>query len=193
MEVFHIEYRFKPGKANRLQIGKGCRPQCDVMVHSPLSFKMSRRLDGSILFEGVKIAYRHVSQGPPPKGATGGLLNKSAENSSCVFVVRGINRLGWEASSLLHAYFSNYGDVSSIRLACTSRTDEYLPPSVAFVVMANSESVEAVLLAAGAVSSNGYLIIAGQRILIQSYNQPKSSNEDDCPDTVTSVVNTLDL
>ena len=132
-----------------------------------------------------RLTIRHVSQGPPPRvpvpsrAVTGPVRE---ENTSCVFVVRGVHRLGDDPAALLRSYFSQFGPVASLRFACPARSESVFSPSVAFVVMTSPLVVAAIL------RQEPHLIL-GRRVLVEPY---VTGNEIDSEFT-ESVLKSLDL
>jgi hypothetical protein len=157
-------------------------------------------LDIAEIIKGCRIPIRHVSEGPPPKTQTTSIERVTApnrakrdENSSCVFVIRGISKLGEDASSLIRSFFSRFGTIASLRFATPGRqgqADREFAPSVAFVVMSHSREVAAVL------ETDSYLI-AGRRVQVEEYNRavsPNPSSEDDAfDDMASSLMKSLEL
>jgi hypothetical protein len=113
-------------------------------------------LPRSALFSGVRIPVRHISEGPPPHRKN---FNLSVQ-STCLFVARGVGRLGYEANKMLIDYFSNYGRVSSVKVACTDQ----LKASIAFILMSDPDEVSAVL-------TSPIHVIDGYQVTVQPYFQ----------------------
>ena len=133
-----------------------------------------------------RLSIRHVSQGPPPRLVAAASVVSSGtreEKSSCVFVVRGVHRLGDDPAALLRSYFSQFGPVASLRFACPARSDSVFSPSVAFVVMASPAVVSALILS---VHSH---VINGRRVHVEPY---VTGNELDS-EVTESVLKSLDL
>lgn len=153
-------------------------------------------LDISEIMRGSKIAIRHVSEGPPPKTqpsserVTAPGRVKREENSNCVFVIRGVSKLGDEAGNLIRAFFSRFGTISSLRFAAPGRQgqDRDFAPSVAFCVMTNASEVASVL-------ENDSYVIGGRRVQVEEYNRTVTpSPEDDAfDDMASSLLKSLDL
>lgn len=135
-----------------------------------------------------RLTIRHVSEGPPPRvpavsRVSGGSGVPREENTSCVFVVRGVHRLGDDPASLLRAYFSQFGPVASLRFACPARSESVFSPSVAFVVMTAPSVVAAIL------RQDQFHFIAGRRVQVEPY---VTGNEIDS-EVTESVLKSLDL
>jgi hypothetical protein len=132
-----------------------------------------------------RLTIRHVSQGPPPRvpavARSSGSVLPREENTSCVFVVRGVHRLGDDPASLLRSYFSQFGPVASLRFACPARSDSVFSPSVAFVVMTSPSVVAAIL--------RQEHFILNRRVQVESY---VTGNEIDS-DLTESLLKSLDL
>ena len=153
-------------------------------------------LDIAEIMRGCKIAIRHVSEGPPPKTqasperATAPGRVKREENSNCVFVIRGVSKLGDEAGSLIRAFFARFGTISSLRFAAPGRQgqDRDFAPSVAFVVMSSAAEVSAVLV-------NDSYVIGGRRVQVEEYNRTviPSAEDDAFDDMASSLLKSLDL
>jgi len=141
-----------------------------------------------------RIPIRHVSEGPPPK--TQPLVEraiapgrvKREENSSCVFVIRGVSKLGEDAASLIRSFFSRFGTISSLRFATPGRLghERDFAPSVAFVVMSHPREVAAVL------ECDSYLV-AGRRVQVEEYNRASTSEDDAFDDMASSLLKSLEL
>ena len=154
--------------------------------------------DRNELLSGMRLQIRHISEGPPPKMSverplmavgTSLACAKRPENASCVFVVRGVNRLGEEAGFLIKSFFSQWGCVASLRFACPARPGmeaRDFSPSLAFVVMSSASEVSCIL------QQDGYMI-AGRRVQVEEYVRLNDSANDAFDEMADSLLKNLDL
>jgi hypothetical protein len=85
-------------------------------------------------------------------------------DGSRVFIARKIRSLGWNASLLMEAYFSQYGTVECFFSSPSRHKKVRLrPAAVAFVVMRNADEVAAIL------SQSADHVISGVKVYVSSY------------------------
>ena len=161
--------------------------------HAPSKRPRPPIYDVNDLMRGTRLQIRHISEGPPPK-PTSTPMNpqvrvKKDENASCVFVVRGVNRLGEDCSMLLKNFFSHWGIVASLRFACPARVSHEskdFVPSVAFVVMNSPSEVSAIL-------QQDSFSIAGRRVQVEPYLKTDTTRFDEDLEAAFSILRNLEL
>ena len=156
---------------------------------SPPSNASAAAFDAAEFMRESRLAIRHVSQGPPPRVPLAprppSTPSRAEENTSCVFVVRGVHRLGDDPASDLRAYFGQFGPVASLLFSCPSRSDSVFSPSVAFIVMTSSSVVAAILR-----QDHDVICLNGRiRLQVEPY---VTGNEIDS-DLTLSLLKSLDL
>jgi len=98
------------------------------------------------------------------------------EDAGCMFLVRGVNALGFESEELLRSHYSGYGQVRRVlvvhsKARCwsggtlSSRT-RLRPGSMAFVVMEDPDVVERIIYQVGREQT-----VAGKRVRVERFER----------------------
>jgi len=144
--------------------------------------------------------HQNQSQHMAPKGRQGGSLTwslqtLSTEDPDCLFVVRRINKLGFQASRKLKLHFTQYGHVVRI-LVAHSRAREHSddqygrrrPSSLGFVQMRTDDSVKRVLLA-GEEHQVEDVVIRVQRFQRQAVADTENEEQEDSAENAKAEEN----
>eukprot|EP00931_Biecheleriopsis_adriatica_P026273 TRINITY_DN15_c1_g1_i1.p1 TRINITY_DN15_c1_g1~~TRINITY_DN15_c1_g1_i1.p1 ORF type:complete len:857 (-),score=184.62 TRINITY_DN15_c1_g1_i1:189-2690(-) len=106
------------------------------------------------------------------------LTELQSADQRCVFVCRGITKMGFHSQALLKAHFSRYGEVCSV-LVTHSKVKPFRngynsrirPGSIAFVVMADPQCVVKIL------NEDPFPNIAGCQVRVEKFHQNKNTGK----------------